>query len=207
MIPSKFNLSEDLSSQKSTQGKILEWMQAHPKQCKRTNATMLAKQMNTDHVGRTDNIRQVICRMVNNQILSRHGNRRHASFRINYLHKDIPPYILEGAPSDDKKTRKMVEEGLKDNQRLDDVGCIVTEPEPKESKDEPWEKFVETLQDKEKLKVEPKEKEESSPNQDDEEYPELDQIIEQLTVPVMVNRKKENGSTNISITLNLNLNN
>ena len=176
---SKIKLNHDTAHQKSTVGKILEWMQAYPKRCNNTNATILSKSMGTDGVGVPNNIRQTIQKMVNNQMLQRTGNKRRSDFRINYLHKDIPPYILENAPEEVKRTREKIELGLEENQYLDEVGCIVTKPDEEEEKE----------QEKE------------------EEYPELDELIEQLSIPVTVHRDRRGEGTNISITFNLNLNN
>ena len=110
------------------------------------------------------------------------------------MHKDIPSYILDGAPESDKKARERTESGLKKNQYVDKVGCVVTKPEPKKEarKEEP----------KEEVKEEPKEEPE------EENVPSIEDVVEHVAaVPIMVRKEKANGATNISITLNINLNN
>ena len=182
MITSKVTLSEGMAHQKSSKGQILEWMQNNPSRCRNTNATVLARSMQSEGISKFDSLRQLIQKMVNNQMINRYGNKRRANFFINYMHKDIPPYILENAPSEEKEAREKLEKGLKKNQYVDEVGCVVTKPEKKE---------------------EPKPEVE-----EDEEFPELDEIIEHIaTVPVAIRQRKESGSTSISITLNINLNN
>lgn len=191
MYVSKLELSDETAHQKSTQGKILEWMQTHPAQTKNTSAAQMAKTMELGGMGSASALRQAICKMVNNQMLGRLGGKRHAKFYINYLHKDIPPYILENAPSDAKRMYEDIKKGLDKGQHLDDKGCVVTKKDSEEEKPE----------DDDKSEYEKK-------PESDEEYPELEEIIEHITaVPVAVRKKQENGSMNISITLNLNLNN
>lgn len=198
MYVSRLELSDEIARQKSTQGKILEWMQTHPAQTKNTNAAQMAKTMSLGGMGSPSALRQAICKMVNSQMLGRIGSKRHAKFYINYLHKDIPPYVLENAPSDAKEMYEDIKKGLKEGQHLDDKGCVVTKAESKEEKPKDEE---ESEVDEEKSEVEDK-------SEADEEYPELEEIIEHITaVPVAVRKKQENGSMNISITLNLNLNN
>lgn len=192
MYVSKLELSDETAHQKSTQGKILEWMQKYPAQTKNTSAAQMAKTMELGGMGSTSALRQAICKMVNSQMLGRIGGKRHAKFYINYLHKDIPPYILENAPSDAKQMYEDIKKGLEKGQHIDGKGCVVT----KANSDKKSE-------DKEEPKEEPKEE-----TKEEEEYPELDEIIEHITaVPVAVRKKQENGAMNISITLNLNLNN
>ena len=182
MFGTRIKLDEDTAHQKSTKGKILEWMQSNPKLCKNTNATQIAKSIASSEGGRVDAYRQAICLMINSQMLSRFGNRRRSNFYINYMHKDIPPYVLENAPKESRRMREEAEEGLKENQHLDDVGCIVTEPEPEEET-------------------------EDTPEEGEDSNVELEEVMEHITeIPVVVRNKKENGSMSISITLNLNLN-
>ena len=193
MFASKIKLKEETARQKSSSGKILEWMQEHPSHCKNTNAAILAKSIALDGIGTVNSIRQIIQRMVNNQMLSRFGNKRRSNFYINYLHKDIPPYVLENAPEDFGKAREELEAGLKENQHLDEYGCVVTEAPVKAKKPE-------------EKPEEPKEEAPEEEEEDDEEdYPELDSIIQKLNVPVLVRKEEKGGGTNISITLNLNL--
>ena len=191
----RLTLSDDTMHQRSTVGKILVWMQEHPNLCKNTNAAAMAKTMNSAGVGRFDSLRQVVQRMVNNQILYRYGNKKRSNFHINYMHKDIPPYVLENAPESDRKFREIAEGGLKDGQYIDDVGCVVT-------------KNKKAHEPKEEVTKKPEQKPEGEKEEKSEERPELDEIVEHFTaVPVMVRKDKSNGSMNISITLNLNLNN
>lgn len=179
MIPSSFKISKDLLSQKSTKGLELEWMQEHPNQCRNTNISVMSKAMANDIGGSVSNLRGRMQEMVNSQMITRFGNKKRSNFFINYLHKDIPPYVLEKAPQEDRDARKMLEAGIKEGQTVDDVGCVVTDMNKELKKED-----------------------------DSEEYPELDEIIEHIsTEPVVVRQNKQTGSVNISITLNLNLNN
>lgn len=208
MFASKLKLSDDVSRQKSTKGKILEWMQEHPNQCKDTNSAVIAKAMAIAGKGKENTLRQTIQGMVNNQMLFRYGNRRRSDFYINYMHKDIPPYVLEKAPEADKNARKEVEDSLEENQHVDEVGCVVTKTE-EEPEDDKTHFCGETLVSTEDLlNTKCDGEKEDDEDKKNEEHPELDEIIEQIAnIPVMVHKKRENGSTNISITLNINLNN
>lgn len=186
MFGARIKLDEDTAHQKSTKGKILEWMQSNPKLCKNTNATQIAKSIASSEGGRVNAYRQAICLMINSQMLSRFGNRRRSNFYINYMHKDIPPYVLENAPKESRRMREEAEAGLEENQHLDDIGCIVTEPESEEEAEDT-----------------PEEGEDS----DIELEEVMEEVMEEVTeIPVVVRNKKENGSMSISITLNLNLN-
>ena len=179
MFGAKIKLSHDIAHQKSTKGAVLEWMQENPQLCKNTNATAIAKALvNSKGVLRGTTavaVRQAICSMVNNQMITRFGNKRRANFYINYLHKDIPPYVLENAPKEERERRKAIEEGLDINQRLDDAGCIVTEPQPDDAETQE----VETKEDK------------SS---------ELDDIIEKVIKPFIAQKE-----TTVVINLNINM--
>ena len=117
MIPTSFKMSKDLLSQKSTKGLELEWMQEHPKQCRNTNISIMCRAMVHDIGGSISNLCGRMQEMVNNQMVFRFGNKKRSDFHINYMHKDIPPYVLERAPQEDRDARKKVEEGLKEGHR------------------------------------------------------------------------------------------
>lgn len=176
MFASKIKLSENVSHQKSSTGKVLEWMQKNPQHCKNTNASVMAKTMSMDGMGLENALRQTIQKMVNNQMVGRVGNKRHSNFYINYLHKDIPPYVVENATDEIRKTRQDIEKGLDEGQYLDDVGCVVTKPKEEE------------------------------PKEDEESPKLGEPIEQFTTVPVRLHQEKTNGSISLSITLNLNLN-
>lgn len=109
----RITLKPETAHQKSTEGRILEWMQANPKKTKNTNSTAMAAMTIADGVtGTKGSLRQKIQKMVNNQMLFRAGSKRRSNFVINYMHKDIPPYILESAPEEEKRRRAQIEAGL-----------------------------------------------------------------------------------------------
>ena len=138
--------------------------------------------MISQNTGQTwQNVRLSIYKMINNQMVTRCGGKRRASFRINYFQKDIPGYILERAPQDIQDKVKAVKEGLKPNQYMDEVGCIVTKPEKKEEPEpEPEPEKIENKEEK------------------------TDGIMEEAPMPVEIKTAKD--GQNFTITLNFTFN-
>ncbi len=163
--------------QEGTVGKILRYVQDNPKFVRNTNIVLLTRLI-CDHYGMKSNtVRTTINKMLNNQMLLRHGGKRHALFYVNYYQKDIPGYILERAPQDIQDKVKAMKANLKNDQYIDEVGCVVTKAKeaPKKEVKEP----VEAVEE------EPKE-------------------TQNVVVPVEV--KDDAKGLNLTITLNLNIN-
>ena len=121
-------LSRKTRNQKSQKGMILEFMQSHPKLCRNTNIRNMAKAMLLDkdlNIGTQMAIETTTRKMVESQMINRFGGKRRANFFINYLHKDIPPYILENMPDEMRITRSVLEEGLKENHAPNFVKFLV----------------------------------------------------------------------------------
>ena len=96
----------------STTGKILQFIQKHPNAARNTNCTMLAKRMNLAGEGNESTLFNNITKMVRNQMLFRENSKHHTRFSINYLHKDLPAYILAGAPEETKElVKNTIEQG------------------------------------------------------------------------------------------------
>lgn len=149
MFVSKLDISDKLSNQKSLKGRVLEWMIDHPKSCTDTNAKLLGKTMVLSGLEATaQSAQQTIQSMVRNQMIWRYGNNRRARFVINFMHKDIPGYVLDKAPEDERTARVNAENNLKKGQHLDDVGCVVTQSkaaEPTDNAEEEEESQEETV--------------------------------------------------------------
>lgn len=124
-MDARITLSPRVAKQRSTYSHILSWMQEHTRALDNTNAKVLANSMSIEGV-KPKSIQQYIQRMVNNQMLHKYGGKKRASYRINYLHKDIPPEVLESAPLAEKLSVKRQIGNMKSGQYLDDDGCIVT---------------------------------------------------------------------------------
>lgn len=128
MEVSKLTLSPKVQKQSSAQTQILKWMQEHPKRCKHTNISQLAREIpviETDAINR----RTIIRNMVNNQMLTRFGGKRDAQFLINYLHKNIPEEVFDNAPPEEQKLFKQTLEGIKKGKTLSPEGVLVTKTE------------------------------------------------------------------------------
>lgn len=183
-MEARIKLNADTASQMSTYGMILDWMQKNPNFCKRTNIVSIAKSMVLSGYKTTEAaIWQAMNKMIKNQMIYRTNGVRRGDFRINYLHKDIPGYILEKAPQEAKDYRNGAINGLKPGQHLDKVGCVVTPAEKKPEK----KKEITITKQEEPTKVSSDASEENT-----------------VSVPVQVT-DAEHGIS-ISITLNLNIN-
>ena len=101
--------------QTSTVGKILQFIQKHPDAARNTNCTLLAKRMNLAGEGNVSTLFNNITKMVRNQMLFRENSKHHTRFSINYLHKDLPAYILAGAP---KETKELVKNTIEQGKAL-----------------------------------------------------------------------------------------
>lgn len=181
MHVSKLTLKPETAHQESTQTKILKWMQEHPNALNSTNSAQLARTMRISGVT-TGTARQVVQKMVNNQVLERFGGKRRARYHINYLHKDIPADILASAPLEEQLRVKQTLGRLKPGQYLDDIGCTIT-PAP---------------QTPEKAPEEPTEE----PKQVAEEEADTPTATKEIAVPVKV----EQDGSSINITINLTIN-
>lgn len=185
MYVSKLTLKPETAHQESTQTKILKWMQEHPNALNSTNSAQLARTMRISGVT-TGTARQVVQKMVNNQVLERFGGKRRARYHINYLHKDIPADILASAPLEEQLRVKQTLGRLKPGQYLDDIGCTIT-PAPKNT-------GVQTPLSPEEPTEEPK--------QVAEEEADTPTATKEIAVPVKV----EQDGSSINITINLTIN-
>ena len=113
--------------QTGTVGQLLLWAQENPKQLRNTNVTQMARTFCMTHSIQLLTAKAQLQKMVNVQMLTKFGGKRRASFFINYFHKDIPGYILENAPEEDKRRIAMLKEGLSENQHIEADGVVVTE--------------------------------------------------------------------------------
>lgn len=148
MEVSKLTLSPKVKKQSSTQTQILKWMQEHPKRCKHTNISQLAREIpivGLDALSRRTTIRN----MVDNQMLTRFGGKRDAQFLINYLHKNIPQEVFENAPQEEQKLFKQTLEGIKRGKTLSPEGVLITKTETKKEKNEHLQKEIK-IEDKNK---------------------------------------------------------
>ena len=173
--------------QTGTVGKVLLWLQEEPRRGRNTNITQLTKSFCMSQGGTTTAVKQIIQKMVNVQMLSRYGNKRRSNFYINYLQKDIPGYVLDKAPAEERERVRKLKESLRENQHLTDDGCLVTQLSPaKNSQEETSNPELE----------ESKEEEEESSSDASEENT--------TSVPIKIENTERGLS--ISITLNLNIN-
>ena len=153
----------------------------------------LGKAMELSGVGGTQgSFAHAIQKMVGCQMINRYGNNRRANFTINYMHRDVPGYVLEKMPEEARRARANLEYELSKtkDQHLDDVGCVVTKPEKcvEQEPEEPEAKLVE------------------SPYDEMREYAATAERVEEPVVPTQMSVSKENGEVKISLTLNINLN-
>lgn len=187
---------ESTLSQTGTIGKILMWMQDNDKFLRDTTLTDVAEQAAIANGLKSNNTRITILKMYHNQMVNKTASgRKRGRVYINYYHQDIPGYILDRAPQDIQDRVRAMKEGLKDNQHIDEVGCVVTKEEPKE---EPKEEI------KEEIKEEPKE--DTEKEQAKEVVPaeaiEVAQTPERsVAMPVEIKREGKN----ITLTININL--
>lgn len=129
MEVSRLALSPELQKQTSTKTKILKWIQDHPNRSKNTNIAKLSREMQI--TGTTYDTKHIaLNQMVNNQMISRFGNKFNSNFIINYLHKDLPQEILENAPAHEKENIRIIKaEAEKNKQELTTEGIRVSKIE------------------------------------------------------------------------------
>lgn len=194
-MEARVKFSQSVLKQTGTVGKILQFIQNNPNSARNTNVTLLAKTMSLGGVGKENTLNQVINKMLNNQMLTRWGGKRHANFRINYFQPDIPGYILEKAPEEERKRVERMKAEMTPNQYISKDGCIVT-PGTKKVEEES------TIIEPEKPNL-PELKEDKP---EEETLKSSSDASEENTtsVPVVI-RDTERGLS-ISITLNLTIN-
>lgn len=128
-MDARLTLSSKTRKQISTIHQMLLWMQKNERHLKNTNikGIVTAMSLSGDLEGyKSSYLAERINYMINHQMLYRYGGKRRATFRINYLHVNIPPDVLENAPKDVQLEVKRTIGGMKEGQYLDDVGCVVT---------------------------------------------------------------------------------
>lgn len=190
----RITLSNDTAHQMSSYGMILDWMQKNPGRCNNTNITSIARSVVLSGYKTTESaVWQALNKMIKNQMIYRTNGIRRGNFRINYLHKQIPGYIIDSAPQPAKDYRNKTINGIKPGQYIDKVGCVVTPAEKKEQEEEP--KEVTITKAETPAKVSQEETKEVSSDASEENT---------VSVPVQVT-DTEHGLS-ISITLNINLN-
>ena len=185
-MDARITLSPKVARQRSTYSKILDWMQKNPRALNNTNAKQLANTMRLEGY-KTKSIQLYIQRMVNNQMLQKYGGKKRATYRINYLHKDIPPEVLESAPLEERLSVKRQIGGMKQGQYLDDDGCIVTPPSSKDEGTAP-------------------EEQKSQEDQDTPVEAESDKSTDSFEANVPVKVTTDGKNLNITININLKLN-
>ena len=178
--------------QTGTVGKILTWMQQHPNQCRKTSVAQLGRTFSMTGQVKTLAAQAQIQKMVNAGMLQKLGSKRRANFYINYFHPDMPGYILENAPAEEQERIEKTKTSLKENQYIDDDGCVVT---PNASKTESNESEI-TITENEPIE---------EVNQAEEVKSSSD-ISEENTTNVPIKIVDTERGLNISITLNLNIN-
>lgn len=197
-MEARLRFKPETLSQKGTAGKVLIWMQDNPSRLKNTNNAVLAKCIEMSNIGvNMYNAKLLLQRMINNQMLYRHGGRKRSNYTINYYHKDIPGYILDRAPAEVKDRVERMNAELKPNQHISVEGCVVTEPEKEAQEPE-----VDTTPEPE---LEVQETTESKPVIEETPNVSSDASEENTTsAPIMI--KETERGLSISITLNLNIN-
>lgn len=190
-MEARLRFKPDTLKQKGSAGKILMWLQDNEARTRNTNIAVIAKSIELSNIGvNLYTAKAMLQKMINNQMLHRYGGRKRSSFAINYFHKDIPGYILDRAPAEDRNRVERMKAELSSNQHISVEGCVVTEPEKKE----PEPKEDTTAQ----VKSEPEQKEET-PNVSSD-------APEENTTSVPIKVVDTERGLSISITLNLNIN-
>lgn len=101
-------------------------MQDHPKRLDNTNCAKLAREMHSVR-GTYDAKRLTLTKMVNNQVIHRMGTKYKSCFRINYLHKDVLPFVRARASKEDKEVvRKALSMAKAHKGKLTKEGCVQT---------------------------------------------------------------------------------
>lgn len=193
MEVSKLTLGEKLSHQESNITKILKWMQDNPRQCVNTSIPTMSHWMTG--VNLTENTkRQILTKMVREDIVHRVGTIRRSNFTINYFHSKVTPEVRERASKEDKERIQRTLDILakKTGSYINKSGCVITEKiKNEERKEQPH---------KRSIKIETKE-EQPEPIQVKKFSSEAPE--EKPAVQVIKNK----DGLSISITLNINLNN
>lgn len=121
--------------------KILQWMQTHEKDLKRTTGHQLAEKIVElpDIESGEVTVEQTLSKMVLTEVLYRdkYDKSIYSDFRINYWHKSIPSDILADAPVEVKRAMAKTIDNMKPNQYMDDAGCVVT-PNAVEKTEDPF---------------------------------------------------------------------
>lgn len=169
-------------------------MQENPNLLRNTNATALAKAIELSTDISFFNAHVTLCKMVNSQMVNRFGTQKRANFYINYYHKDIPGYVLDEAPKEERQRVEIIKKGVKKNQHIDEVGCVVTEAPKEEKKEE----ITITANEETKQDNVEEPKEETKEVSSD--------ASEENTTSVPVEIKDTERGLSISINLNININ-
>ena len=98
----KVKLSKKTAKQVSRTSGMLMWLQDNPKRMRNTNCAQIARDMGNTF-GNFAVTQHHLVHMVQNQILHRNGTKKRSDFSINYLHKDVLPFVRERASKEDKK--------------------------------------------------------------------------------------------------------
>lgn len=190
-------------NQTGTIGKLLMWMQDNPKQTRNTNLKQMARTYCMTHYGNSDSIAQSLQRMLNNQMITRTNGKRRSQFFINYFHPQMPGYIKQRAPKEDKERIERIKAmAMQQNQYVDDIGCVVTEPE-KEAQEPEVDTTPEPTPEPD-LKVQ--ETVESNPTVEEETLKSSSDASEENTTSAPITVRETERGLSISITLNLNIN-
>ena len=190
-------------NQTGTIGKLLMWMQDNPKQTRNTNLKQMARTYCMTHYGNSDSIAQSLQRMLNNQMITRTNGKRRSQFFINYFHPQMPGYIKQRAPKEDKERIERIKAmAIQQNQYVDDIGCVVTEPE-KEAQEPEVDTTPEPTPEPE-LKVQ--KTTESKPVVEEETLESSSDASEENSTSAPITIRETERGMSISITLNLNIN-
>lgn len=190
-------------NQTGTIGKLLMWMQDNPKQTRNTNLKQMARTYCMTHYGNSDSIAQSLQRMLNNQMITRTNGKRRSQFFINYFHPQMPGYIKQRAPKEDKERIERIKAmAMQQNQYVDDIGCVVTEPE-KEAQEPEVDTTPEPTPEPE-LKVQ--KTTESKPVVEEETLESSSDASEENSTSAPITIRETERGMSISITLNLNIN-
>lgn len=199
MEVSRITFMKTTLNQTGTIGKLLMWMQDNPKQTRNTNLKQMAKTYCMTHYGNADSLAHTFQRMLNNQMITRTGGKHRSQFFINYFHPQMPGYIKQRAPKEDKERIERIEAmATQQNQYIDGNGCVVTEPEKEAQEPE-----VDTTPEPE-LKVQ--KTTESKPVVEEETLESSSDASEENSTSAPITIRETERGMSISITLNLNIN-
>lgn len=128
-----------------TQKKVLNWMQEHPLECKKTGAYKLANKMADDLESVGSAVYQSINKLMNSGVVLKLDNYKQKTlfdFVINYSYVGLPASIVANAPKHEQEVREATAEKLKSGEYLDvdEYGAGITKraeeleplPEPME---------------------------------------------------------------------------